>query len=63
MTISQKELLQKTGAKYYQVEHLIRTGRLPVYKHGRGNERQFPLEAIEILNDWLVNKAEPVKYR
>ena len=56
-TISQKELLERTGAKYYQVEHLIRAGRLPVERYGRGNERRFPLEAIEMVKTWLERKS------
>jgi len=47
--LTQKELLQKTGIKFYKLEYLIKTGIVPVIQKGRGTPRQFPIDAISII--------------
>jgi len=51
--LSQNEVLKQTGLKYWQLEHLIKAGEIPVIKRGHGVPRQFLLEAVKILRAWL----------
>jgi len=55
--LSQNEVLKQTGLKYWQLEHLIKAGEIPVIKRGHGTPRQFPLEAVEILKAWLSKRT------
>jgi hypothetical protein len=48
---SQKEVLEKTGIKCYQLEYLIRTKKIPVIRKGKGIPREFPEEAIKIIKE------------
>ena len=47
--LSQKDVLKQTGLKFYQLEHLIKSGVIPVYQFGKGNPRKFRPEVIDII--------------
>ena len=57
--LTQKQVLEQTGLKYYQLEHLIKSGIVQVYRCGSGNPRKFPLAAIEIIQERLKKIADP----
>lgn len=52
--LTQKQVLVKTGFKFYQLEHLIKSGIIPVIRFGKGNPRKFPSEAVEIIKARLA---------
>jgi len=47
--LTQKEILQKTGIKFYRLEYLIKTGIVLVIQKGRGIPRQFPPDSVSII--------------
>ncbi|MFH1212887.1 MAG: hypothetical protein V1681_02270 [Candidatus Neomarinimicrobiota bacterium] len=47
--LTQKEILQKTGVKFYRLEYFIKSGIVPVIQKGRGNPRQFPPDSVSII--------------
>jgi len=52
--LSQKDVLKQTGLKFYQLEHLIRSGVIPVQQFGKGNPRKFAPEAVDIIKARLA---------
>lgn len=56
--LTQKELLQKTGIKFYKLDYLVKTGDIPVIQKGSGNLRQFPDEAVRIIKVRLARRGK-----
>ena len=49
--LSQKDLLKETGITFYCLEYLIKLGVVPVIRYGKGIERKFPQEALDIIRE------------
>ena len=49
--LTQKEVLEKTGLKFYQLEYLIKKGKVPVIQSGSGVPRKYPFESLTIIED------------
>jgi len=47
--LSQKEVIEKTGLKFYQLEHIKKIGTIKVYHFGKGNHKNLPQKVIEII--------------
>jgi len=52
--LSQKEVIEMTGIRFYQLEYLIKKGEISVIQNGSGNPRLFPLESVEIIQRRLL---------
>ena len=57
--LSQKEVIERTGIRFYQLEYLIKKGDLPVIQNGSGIPRKFPLAVVEIIQERLNKIADP----
>ena len=55
--LTQKELLEKTGIQFYQLEYLIKKGEVPVIKSGSGVPRKYPVESLKLIEDWKKSKG------
>ena len=52
--LNQKEVIEMTGIRFYQLEYLIKKGEISVIQLGSGNPRKFPPETIEIIKARLA---------
>ena len=47
--LSQKEVVEKTGLKFYQLEHIKKISTIKVYHFDKDNHRNLPRKVIEII--------------
>jgi len=52
--LSQKEVIEITGIRFYQLEYLIKKGEISVIQLGSGNPRKFPPDSIKRIKDRLA---------
>ena len=52
---TRKELAQLTGAKFYVIDYLRQTNRLPLLRptRGRGDPSVFAFGSVDIINRYL----------
>ena len=55
--ITTKEIIERTGIKYYSLEHLIRSGRIKAKSYGKGNARKFDPDVIEKIKEIQTAKG------
>ena len=51
------DVLSATGIKFYQLEHLVKTGRVPARRFGKGLPREFSSGAIDIIREILIKRG------
>jgi len=47
--LSQREVVEKTGLKFYQLEHIKKISTIKVYHFDKNNHRNLPRKVIEII--------------
>ena len=50
--LSQEELSKRTGIPFYSINYLVRLEEVTVIRRGRGRPRQFPLKAVQQIENW-----------
>ena len=56
--ITTAEVLQKTRIPFYQLDYLVKAGRIHAFRTGRGIERRFPPDTIEKIKA-ILKKRNP----
>jgi|TARA_Y100000310_G_C20644526_1_gene795809 hypothetical protein len=56
-TLSTSEVLDKTGLVFYQLEYLVKTGRIPTFSYGKGLPRRYPLNTIEKIKAIMAKRG------
>lgn len=58
--LNQDEILRRTNLKYYQLEYIIRTKSIPVYRFGKGSPRMYPMDTVKKINEIMETRQDGV---
>ena len=50
--LDKNDIIELTGIEFYQLDYLVKTGKVPAIKRGSGRKRLYPHRAIEIIKNW-----------